>query len=247
MTDPYEALAAIYDEWQGRYGVFSELVLPRLIETLDRHGVASDGDPTFVDLGCGTGSLLLGLRRHYPDWTLRGVDSSAGMLAAASAKAGADGISWLHRSFTEQFAERAGAAGAFFDAFNHASAPGALAATFSAAARSLISGGLLVFDLNNRRGFEAWWGAPRVYTGTGWTLTMDATYDHGSRVARGRAVVDRQRPPRRQITEVTERCFDDDEVTTALAAAGFSVELSEPWCPLPDDVPGKTWWVARKK
>ena len=44
----------------------------------------------------------------------------------------------------------------------------------------------------------------------------------------------------------TERCFSDEEVQAALGAAGFAVELIEPWTPMPDDVPGKTWVVARR-
>jgi SAM-dependent methyltransferase len=247
MNDPYEALAAIYDEWQERYGPFWELALPRLVETLERHGTPAGARPTFVDLGCGTGALLFALRERYPAWSLVGVDDSASMLAAAAGNPGAGDITWLHRSFTEPFADGAGAAGAFFDAFNHAVAPGALAATFSAVARSLAPGGLLVFDLNNQRGVEAWWGAPRVYTGSGWTLTMDASFDPATRLARGRAVVDRLRPTRRHITEVTERCFEDAEVAGSLEAAGLSVELVEPWKPLHDDIPGKTWWVARRR
>ena len=36
------------------------------------------------------------------------------------------------------------------------------------------------------------------------------------------------------------------EADLELAAAGFTIEEAELWRPLRDDVPGKTWWAARR-
>jgi len=247
--DPYRALASIYDEWQDRYGPFWRLVLPRLLRTLDRHPLP-DVPPAVVDLGCGTGSLLLALHRRRPPWRLTGVDASAAMLAQAARKRRADQVRWVHASFQSPwFAGEGGACYAaalsFFDAVNHAVPPGALAGLLTTTAAALAPGGLFVFDVNNRDGFEAWWRLRRPYQGPGWTMIMDARFDAASGLAQGSAVVERR--GERALTEVTERCFTDDEVAAALAAAGFTVEAREPWRPLPDDVPGKTWCVARRR
>jgi SAM-dependent methyltransferase len=242
--DAYLALSRVYDDWQERYGPFWQLALPRLLARLDRERPAA---PALVDLGCGTGSLLVAVRRKRPGWSLAGVDASAGMLKAAARKPGAEAIRWIHGSFDGDWPTGAGpftAACSFFDALNHLTAPGALERTCAATARALAPGGLFVFDVNNRRGFEAWWQGRRDYRGPGWTLTMEATFDPAAARAHGRAVV--ESGGKTAVSEVTERCYTDEEILAALGAAGLVVETREPWRPLTDDTPGKTWWVARR-
>jgi SAM-dependent methyltransferase len=251
--DGYAAFAPVYDEWQNLYGAFWKGVLPRLESVfagLPPEDPASPG--SFIDLGCGTGGLLLALRASHPRWRLCGLDASRAMLDVARRKANAASIEWVNGTFDGAF-EAGGpvgqfrAAGAFFDALNHAAAPGALARSFAATAARLEPGGLFVFDLNNRLGYEAWWQDRRIFTGPGWTVTIDPSFDPVSGLARGRACIDRRHPPGgRGITDVTERCFSDEEIKQALAAAGFSVELFEAWAPEPADVPGKIWCVARR-
>jgi SAM-dependent methyltransferase len=243
--DAYAALAEVYDDWQERYGPFWKVVLPRLLDTLERHGLPGER-PSFADLGCGTGSLLLALRHRRPDWALTGVEASAAMLQAAGRKVGAGAVRWVHGSFTGRWTEQLhAAAGSFFDAVNHAAAPGALTDLCAATARALAPDALFVFDVNNRRGFEAWWQGRRRYEGAGWTMTMDAHFDAAAGLAQGSALIERR--GQTTLTAVTERCFTDAEVDAALAGAGFTVLESAPWRPLPDDVPGKTWWVARRR
>lgn len=231
--DIYAALAPIYDEWQERYGAFWKAVLPRL------EGIG----PSFLDLGCGTGSLLVALRRSHPDWRLCGLDGSAAMLDHARRKT--DTITWIHGGFETPVPGTFAAAGAFFDALNHAHQTGALGRICTAVARALVPGGLFLFDLNNELGFSTWWQTPRAYVGPGWILQMEAGFDAATRLGHGRASIDR-RGHGRATTEVTERCYADDEVRAALDAAGFTVEATEPWSPRPNDVPGKTWWIARR-
>jgi trans-aconitate 2-methyltransferase len=54
-------------------------------ELVDRIG--ADRPRTVVDLGCGPGQLTAGLRRRWPDARIRGLDSSAEMIAAAQSAA----------------------------------------------------------------------------------------------------------------------------------------------------------------
>lgn len=246
-SDGYAALAAIYDEWQARFGAFWRLALPRLCRTLVDRAVPDDAP--LVDLGCGTGSLLLSLAQERPRAPLCGVDASAAMLAAARRKPGAAAVRWMHASFEDAPLPPAtfGVATSFFDALNHAAAPGALARVFGTCARSLTAGGLLIFDLNNAIGFQSWWRERRVFVGSGWTLVIQASYDEATRLGHGRAAIDRHDPRGlRTTTEVIERCFDDDEVEAALTTTGFTVLTREPWSPMPGDPPGKTWWVAQR-
>lgn len=246
-TDPYAALATIYDDWQERYGAFWRLVQPRLLNTLVRHAPAGAAGSTggFADFGCGTGALLLSLRHKLPG-PLVGVDQSAGMLGQARRKPGAAEVAWVHGPFQTPLPAPVAAAGSFFDALNHAAAPGALSRVLGAVARAVTTGGLFIFDLNNQLGFQTWWQGTRVYDGPDWTLTMEATFDQATGLAQGRAIVERPHLPV-AITDVVERCFTRDQVARALTIAGFEVLAAEPWCPMDGDVPGKTWWVARRR
>src|SRR5258708_25632611 len=93
----YAALAPVYDRWQALDGnrPFWELVLGQLEPVLRRRRAPVT---SFVDLGCGTGELLLALRARHPDWRLAGVDASPAMLAVARAKPGAAGLTWREQA-----------------------------------------------------------------------------------------------------------------------------------------------------
>jgi SAM-dependent methyltransferase len=211
----------------------------RLRGTLDRHAPPAPVD--LVDLGCGTGALLLALRHRHWDWTLTGLDGSAAMIEAARHKRGADQVNWVHAPFEDVRGPHTVAV-SFFDALNHAPA---LAPVCSAVGQALVPGGLFIFDLNNRVGFESWWQGQRRYETRGWTMVMDATFDASAARARGQAVITHA-DGSTAVTDVTERCYEEAEVRDALERAGFSILASDPWRPMPGDVPGKTWWIARR-
>jgi SAM-dependent methyltransferase len=248
----YDALAPIYDRWQaaGLARPFSQVVLKKLLPALARHEREPQSVPvaSFVDLGCGTGELLLGLHRAHPDWRLCGIDGSAAMLAAARAKPGADGVQWLEGAMAAPPAIEPpplDAAGCFYDAINHLTSAADLHEAMRAVASLLRAGGLFVFDATNELGFERWWTGNRTWREPGWGVEMETHYDALRRVAQAEVTI--QVGDRQTHATLTERYFTNGEIRSALAAAGFSELVSEPWSPFDQDAPGKTWWIGRKR
>lgn len=245
MADPYASIAPIYDEWHEALGI--EWV-PRLENHLTRYGNTGD-KLSLLDLGCGTGTLLMALRARHPSWELTGLDASAAMLAEAQRKPRADTIRWIHGTMESLPALEIGrfdVVGSFFDAFNHLLPDGALAQAFQSAAAALIPGGLLIFDLNNRRGCEDR-SQTRASADRGtWEVASHSAFDPVAGIETTQVTVRLQQGPPAQ-TVIRRRCFASDEVASALDAAGFAIELEETWSFARGAVAGKTWYVARKR
>jgi SAM-dependent methyltransferase len=243
VVNAYDPVAAVYDAWQERYGSFAHFVLPCLEAALDDfRGVSS-----FVDLGCGTGTLLLALAERHPGLRLRGVDASAAMLARAQEKPGAERVEWICAPLEQaQCPPRFAAAGAFFNTVNHLPDADALRRMFACVAAALLPGGRLLFDVNNALGFQHWWGQGTTrYAGEDWVLQIATSFDADT--GRAHATLHVERDGRRGGASVQERLFSDDEIAAALAGAGLAVEAREPWRPYSDGVPGATFWVARTR
>jgi SAM-dependent methyltransferase len=245
-TDLYDALAPIYDQWQSADGMtpFALVALAKLEPALARWGRGSIR--SFIDLGCGTGEMLLALRRAHPDWTLAGADASAPMLAVAARKPGADGVTWLRAALDRPLplARPFDAAGAFYDTVNHLPDTGALAGAFAATAAALRPGGLFIFDVTNALGFERWWNGRNRWAGDGWSVAIETSYDPAART--GRALVTVACGEASDVFPLVERRFTDDEVRGALDGAGLTPQATEPWSPFALDAPGKTLWITAK-
>jgi SAM-dependent methyltransferase len=257
----YDALAPIYDAIGGARP-FAMLVaerLERLIAFRRAQLTAGAGatPPTaqalvsdalsFLDLGCGTGTLLCVLRSLHPGWRLAGVDVSPGMLAAAQGKPGSDGVLWARARLPGPlpFTERFDVVGSFYDTLNHLPDLDALAATFRTVAALLRPGGLLVFDLNNAFGFETWWQYRVAFDLAGHHVDTELGYDARSRTARAAIGLEHAGLERRFV--LRQRCFSEAEVEGVLFRAGFTPEIAAPWSPVNPDSPSKTWFVATRK
>jgi len=249
----YDAIAPIYDEWQTWDGMmpFANKAAEKLLPLLDREGEAAaragrDG-PALLDVGCGTGTMLLAVAATHSAWRLAGADASAGMLAVARAK-GADTARtvWTRATLDAlPFPAAFDVCTAFYDTLNHLPDAPALARAFAAAAAVLRPGGLLVFDVTNREGFENWWDTRMQFRGADWKMGMDARFD----AERGVAVADvkLQRGGATRRFQIRERFFDRNEVNAALLATGFAPEEELTWAPFPVGGLGKTWWAARRR
>jgi SAM-dependent methyltransferase len=243
----YDSLAPIYDAWQSADGMTPfALVAHAHLEPLLARGHTPPA--SFIDLGCGTGELLLALRRAHPDWRLAGVDASPGMLAVAAGKPDAGRIAWVRARVDEPLpvAGPFDAAGAFYDTLNHLPDAEALSRAFAAASAVLRPGALLIFDLTNPLGFELWWrkGTNR-WSGKGWALAVETRYDRHAHAGHARVTITSQNATTR--FDLDERWFSDQEVDAALETAGLTPERSDPWSPFDIDAPGKTLWIARKQ
>jgi SAM-dependent methyltransferase len=245
-TDLYDALAPIYDAWQAANEMrpFALVTHAKLEPALAR--AAAGGPFAFADLGCGTGTLLHALRAEHPGWRLAGADASRGMLVEADAKPASETIVWARAGLGAPLPFRPlfDAAGCFYDTLNHLPDEAAVAAALATVARVVRPGGLVVFDVTNRLGFERWWRGTSRFRAAGWRLTIEPEFDPAR--ARGTATVGIEREGRARSFTLVERLIGDAEIERALAAAGLTVERREPWSPFEIDVPGKTWWVARK-
>jgi SAM-dependent methyltransferase len=262
VAEVYDALAPIYDAMGGAQP-FATLVAGRLEELIAtrRAQLRAPGAPpplpaevglvsdavSCLDLGCGTGTLLLALRAQHPGWRLCGVDVSPGMLAVAGRKPGHASVLWARARLPAPlpFTERFDVVGAFYDMLNHLSDRDALAATFRTVGSVLRPGGLFVFDLNNAFGFETWWQYRVALDLQGHHLDTKLDYDPRARTAH--AAIDLQSGGLERRLVLQERCFSEPEVEVALRAAGFVPEVAAPWCPVNPDSPSKTWFVATKK
>ncbi len=240
--DPYAALALVYDDWQARYGEFSGAVIERLLPLLD------GADPpvaSFVEAGCGTGTLLLGLAARRPTWRLAGADASAAMLAQAARKPGAGRIGWHLTPLGAPIPDAPfDAAGCFFNTLNHLPDAADLGRALASLGAALRPGGVLAFDVNNHSGYARWWTGRHDYQGAGWRMRSDARYDPSRRQAQANIAVSRAATTVEVL--VRQRLFTDGEITAALNGAGLRPLAAAPWSPTPDGEPGSTFWVARR-
>jgi len=248
----YDAIAPIYDEWQTWNGMtpFALVAAVKLAGTLRREARrATRGrrEPfAHLDLGCGTGTTLLELRRRHADWRLAGIDGSQGMLAAARAKPTADTIIWARARLGDPLpcGTPFDSCSLLYDTLNHLTEPEAWTRALVTVAQVLRPGGLLIFDVTNRDGFQLWWSGGNRFGGADWELSVAARFDPAGGL--GTADFALARPGAAGRFQLTERLYEPEEIRALVERAGFTIERRRPWAPFPRREAGKTWWLARK-
>jgi SAM-dependent methyltransferase len=245
MTDSYDEFAPHFDAWQEAFGgSYDGLILPRVVHAL---GQWAPDARRVADLGIGTGDLVLALAQRGLD--VVGVDRSAPMLEVARAKLAAAPLSPAPQLVLQDL--RALDLGAACDAaicvytvMNQLTGDGDLAAACAAVHRSLVAGGLFVFELHLPAAYARWWQGEetqrlgdvevtRVHRTVPGTPCIEAavTIRRGSDVRHDRI---RQRP------------FDDGEIVAALAVSGFVPLGRETYDPFGGDAPSKVLWAAQR-
>ena len=212
----YDPLAWLYDRHWGR--AFADRAVP----ALDR--LLLDGLPSgsrLLDLCCGTGHLARVLAGR--GFVVTGLDGSEEMLKLA--RRTVSGVEWVladARSF--DLPGTFDAVLSVFDSLNHVLRPEELQAVFGNVHRTLRPGGSFLFDLNMDAGYRARWRGSISGVEADHVYVARATYDPDVGAGRFDVTTFVQRDGwRRQDLTFTQRCYSEDQVRSALDAAGFRV------------------------
>ncbi len=146
----YEAFASVYDLFMEQ--VAYDRWLAHIAAVWEKFGIAPR---SVIDLGCGTGNLLLSLAARGLD--VIGVDLSAEMLAEAEHKARQQGLSprLVCQDMTDlELGERADCILSLCDSMNYLTEDGELEQAFCRIAQHLTQEGLFLFDLNTEYKFR---------------------------------------------------------------------------------------------
>lgn len=146
----YEAFASVYDLFMEQ--VEYDQWLSHIHAVWDRLGVKPK---TIIDLGCGTGSILLPLAKE--GFAVIGVDLSTEMLTEADHKAMEAGLSvrLACQDMTElELGEEADCILSLCDCMNYLTEDGQLAEAFQSIARHMKKDSIFLFDMNTEYKFR---------------------------------------------------------------------------------------------
>lgn len=157
MND-YTRFADIYDDF------VDEQFLARLIDVLEHY--ARRYPPPgrrMLDLACGTGTVAVCFAEQ--GWDVTGLDLSEAMVAKARAKASEGGMDIAFgeadmRSFTVKTPVDLVTCNS--DSINHLPDERSVAATFASVSRSLVAGGIFIFDINTPYTLRKKWSGDTI-------------------------------------------------------------------------------------
>ncbi len=246
----YEALAAVYDRLGEKPNYDDYASFFRACCT--RRGL----DPELVlDLGCGTGAMTLAMADIGYD--MIGVDGSAEMLSRAYERCysmGAVGILFLNQDMREfELYGTVGGVVSTLDCINYLVEDGDLDKCFSLVHNYLDPDGIFLFDVNTPYKFDT------VYGDNAYVLEDETSlcawqneYDRESGLCRFYlSIFEEGKDGRytRADEEQTERCYTREQLTDALARAGFvDIEFYQSFqFDAPDERTERWYVVARCK
>jgi ubiquinone/menaquinone biosynthesis C-methylase UbiE len=178
-----------------------------------------------LDLGCGTGRLLVGMARR--GWRVVGVDLSAEMLAVAAGKARSENLSvhLLHANIAELDCLRDevfDAAACLFSTLGMVLGSANRRQVLKHVYRTLRPGGRFILHVHNRW-FNVWNGPGRAW------LLRDVL-----RSFLGKESGDRVMPVHQGVAGLTLHLFGRREAERLLTKAGFRLLETKPISALPD-------------
>jgi SAM-dependent methyltransferase len=199
------------------FGGFATGAGPELVRILRAHGIA---DGRIVEIGSGSG--ILARRLTDAGYDVTGIDRSPAMIEIARKKA--PRATFRRGSLTRSTIPRCAAAFAIGEVVSYVSA--SLRPFFARVHDALDAQGLFVFDFMESTKGRTYAG--RRFSGADWEMISRAEASNGGRTLTRRMTllrnVDGKYRRSRETHHVTIR--SRAEVKTALAAAGFSVEMS---------------------
>ncbi len=210
----YDPFARVYNQHWGDH--FIPLVFPILESYILRK---LPPKAAILDLCCGTGQLVRLLTDR--DYQVTGLDSSQEMLRYARENApAAEFILADARSF--RLPANYHAVISVFDSLNHIRKLEELTATFRNVYASLRPAGLFLFDLNMEAGFKTDWNNDFDVIEDDLVFVIRLSYDPEGRTAHFEATVFYQENGwQRSDFTLTQQCYLEVEITSALAEAGF--------------------------
>ena len=224
---------------------YDRSIFPRLTQTFQRYHCTPS---RILDLGCGTGTMALLLARE--GWEVTGIDTSEAMIMEARRKAADAGkdVRFIAGAMEEAHPDEIfPVAISLYDVLNHLNDEAALRASLCTVREVLETDGLLIFDVNNRRGYERLWGEDESIRHPDFTLTIKNSFDALQQRALSQVTIDFVNGNPSIVETIVQRHFLEKEIRRALAEARFRVLESRKFA-FPA-APGvgklKTWWVAR--
>lgn len=256
----YNAVARVYDKLNAEidYSAWADFVEA----CFDRFLPAR---PELVlDLACGTGSMTLELDRRGYD--MIGIDGSAEMLAEAFDRAnGTPNILWLKQDMREfELYGTVGAVTCCLDSLNYLLSPADLKKTFSLVHNYLDPDGLFLFDMNTPYKFR------QIYGNNAYILEDELIWDEGTDTEERAAVycgwqneyhpetricdfdlsIFEELPNgsyRRSDEHQQERCYELDEIKSALADTGLElIGIWSDWSFSETDEASERWYFAAR-
>jgi len=250
--DIYREYATVYDA-SGQIS-FSLRMVPYLQRLLEQHPVQGR---TLLELACGTGTVAIAFAGA--GWRVYGVDGSAEMLAQARAKAEGMGPCnqgsppiWSQQDMRHfVLPERVHLATCLYDSLNYMLTSDDLFAVFQGVYRTLLPGGLFLFDMNTAWAMATQWDDETLVTdGEDLTVIFQSTYDaERQRVSLVATLFQRVGELYRKIVEHhVEQAYPEEHIATLLTDAGFRLEASYHCFRTtpPTASTGRIMWVARK-
>jgi SAM-dependent methyltransferase len=210
----YDRFAWLYDRyWAGEFAA-------RVLPVLDRLLLAPlPAGARLLDLCCGTGQLAHELTRR--GFAVTGVDASEEMLRFARRNAPAAELLAGDARTLSLPAVYDGAL-CVFDSLNHATAPGELVTVFRNVHAALGQGRAFVFDLNMDEGDRARWRGSSGIVADDHVCVVRGRYRPEDAAGEtDLTIFQREGEWRRDDIRLTHRCYSEEQVRTALAAAGF--------------------------
>jgi len=231
----YTAVARVYDKLNAEidYGAWADF----FENCFDRF--LKNRPALVLDLACGTGSMTLELAKRGYD--MIGVDGSADMLSEAYTRALGAGILFLEQDMRDfELYGTVGAVTCCLDSLNYLLTPEELGRCFATVHNYLDPDGLFLFDMNTPYQFR------HIYADNAYILEDELIWDEGEDTEERAAVycgwqnsfceetricdfdlsIFEELPDgryRRADEHQRERCYDLEEIRSALATNGFEI------------------------
>ncbi len=254
-TNAYDAIAGVYDQFQKEMDpvAWADYVYEMFYRKQAEHDYQGEnGKPLLLELGCGTGRVLVELANLGFD--VIGVDSSAGMLNVAREQfvdRGQDAL--LSRQDITDF-ELYGTVDccvSLLDTLNHLTDERKIKACFALVANYLNPGGVFLFDLATPHHFQQTLGDKQFFDVTEtYAVLWQNTYQPLLGLSQSDITLFESTGDglfTRSETRIIERCYSIDDILSWLESAGFiEIEVfGEQTFSFPSDTEERVFVAAR--